>query len=279
MDDDAEDDDVLPLLTPWHVAYIPSLLDPAGDVWDSFRLVEAVYLLKALSLVSTGSQDGSLSVSMHPLVHAWARDRQDDGEQHQHWLQMGCVMAFAWNEGAYWQAHGRQLQSHIEELTAWEVAKMFAAESPTFVARVLVSCGWLLHAMRADAKLFILTERIFIHLKLDRLKIERPWMGIYDLAARNLLNYGKVKEAVALLENMAKIREQSLAEDHPDRLASEDSLAIYLWELGSHKASLGMMARVVELQRKVLDEGHPYRERSEDWLDYFEHKMAELEPD
>jgi len=35
--------------------------------WDSFRLMEAVHVLKAFALVSTDMLDGQVSVSMHPL--------------------------------------------------------------------------------------------------------------------------------------------------------------------------------------------------------------------
>jgi hypothetical protein len=192
MDNNDEDDEVL-LLTPWHVAHVPLLLNAVSDTWDSFRLVEAVSLLKAFSLVSTDTYNGSLSVSMHPLVHAWARDRQDDAEQHQHWLQMGCVLALAYSEGS-WQAHRRQLQSHIEALTAWEVGTMFGAEPPMLVTHVLVNCGWLLNEMRADAKLFMLMMTIFTRLGLDWAKVEQSWIGIYNLLTRNLVHHGKIKE-------------------------------------------------------------------------------------
>jgi hypothetical protein len=36
---------------------------------------------------------------------------------------------------------------------------------------------------------------------------------------------GQVKEAVSLLEQVVKIRQQTLAEDHPDRLTSQHELA------------------------------------------------------
>ena len=258
LEDDAEDDEVL-LLTPWHVAHIPSLLDPASDVWDSFRLVESVSLLKAFSLVSTDSHDGVLSVSMHPLVHAWARDRQDDEEQHQHWLQMGCVVALTRGEEALWRARGRQLQSHIDALTVWDVDKMFGVESRILVARVLVNCGWVLHDLRADAKLFLLLTKIFARLGLDRLKVDRLWIGVYYLAARNLVKHGKIKEAVALLEQIVTTEEQSLAADHPDRLTSQHTLAGAYRANGQVKEAVALLEQVVTIEEQSLAADHPDR--------------------
>ena len=258
MDDDADDDKVL-LLTPYHVAHLPSLVQAAGVAWDPFPLVEAVNLLKAFSLVSTDTHDGYLSVSMHPLVHAWARDRQNEDEQHTLWLQMGCLIALARDEEILWRKHERLLQSHVEKLTGWEIDKMFAAEAPMLVTRVLVNCGWLLCQMRSDAKLFILLKKVFGHLKLDWLSVAPRWVGLYDLAGRNLLNYGKIKEAVVLLEQVVKIQEQTLAEDHPSRLASQHTLAGAYKANGQVKEAVVLLEQVVKIEEQTLAEDHPSR--------------------
>ena len=72
----AEDNDVSYLNT-WHVAQLLPLLEADGEAWDSFRLVEAVRLLEAYSLVVVSAAGDTMSVSMHALTHAWAKDRQD----------------------------------------------------------------------------------------------------------------------------------------------------------------------------------------------------------
>jgi hypothetical protein len=71
------------------------LMQIDADAWDSFRLIEAIHLLQAFSLVSTDTHSGYLSVSMHPLIHAWARDRQDADRQHHSWLTAGCLAAMS----------------------------------------------------------------------------------------------------------------------------------------------------------------------------------------
>jgi hypothetical protein len=69
-------------LSPWHVSRLLPLIQADASAWNSFRLIEAISLLKAFSLVSTDTHSGFLSVSIHPLIHAWARDRQEKTEQH-----------------------------------------------------------------------------------------------------------------------------------------------------------------------------------------------------
>jgi tetratricopeptide (TPR) repeat protein len=172
---------------------------------------------------------------------------------------MGCLIALAGAEGALWRKHARQLQSHVEALAAWKVDKMFAAEPPVLVTRVLVKCGWMLHQMRSDAKLFMLMKKIFTCLGLERANVERPWMGVYDLAVRNLVNHGKVKVAIPLMEKVVKIREQSLAEDHPARLASQHALAGAYRANGQVKEAAALLEKVVKIEEQSLAEDHPSR--------------------
>ena len=79
--------------------------------------------------------------------------------------------------------------------------------------------------MRDNAELFVLMYSFFDHLGLDRHTVDRQRLPVYELTARNLVKYGKVREATSLLEQMFTIQEQTLAEDHPSRLASPHALA------------------------------------------------------
>jgi hypothetical protein len=83
---------------------------------------------------------------------------------------------------------------------------------------------------------------------------------------------------VSLLEQVVKIRQQTLAEDHPDRLTSQQVLAIMYWDLGRRKAAHDMMKHVIRKCRQVLDEYHPARTGSEAWLEHFEREMGNMQP-
>ena len=80
----------------------------------------------------------------------------------------------------------------------------------------------------------------------------------------------QVKEAVQLLEKVVQIREQSLPENYPSRLASQHVLATILWELGWHIEALQIMGHVVEINKRLLNRDHPDRMASEEWLKIFE---------
>jgi tetratricopeptide (TPR) repeat protein len=252
------DDDAI-RLTPWHIAHLLPLLQTDANAWDSFRLIEAISLLKAFSLVSTDIHSGFLSVSMHPLTHAWARDRQVIPEQHESWVTTGCLVALSCADNVLWQRHGRQLQPHVQALTTWEISKMFASEPAIKITSILIKCGRLLYDMRDDAKVVVLMRSLLTHLGLDWQTVDRRWLEVYELTASNFINYGQVKKAVLLLEQVVKIREQTLAEDHPDRLASQHALAVAYKANRQVKEAVLLLEQVVKIEEQTLAEDHPDR--------------------
>jgi tetratricopeptide (TPR) repeat protein len=255
-DNDDNDDKDAFRLTPWHVSRLPSFMQAGADAWDSFRLIEAVHLCKAFALVSTDSQDGSVSVSTHPLIHAWARDQADAREQHEAWVSTGCLMAVSCSDGELWRQRGRQLQSHVQALTLWDSSRMFGSEPAIKITSILVKCGWLLYNMRDDARVFVLMNKLLAHLGLNGQTVKERWLTVYDLTARNLINYGKFKEAVSLLEQMVKIQEKTLTEDHPSRLASQYELAGAYQANGQAKQALSILEQVVKIRKQTLAEDH-----------------------
>ena len=260
------DDGALPRLTPWHVTHLPSLIPTGPKMWDNFRLVEAVDLLKAFSLVSTDNYDVYPSVSMHGLVHAWARDRQNTSEQHVAWLGAGTLVALSADEDLFWTRQARQLQSHLQAVTSWEMSTIFGSEPPQMIVYALTRCGWLLRKMRDDAILFALLQRLFTHLDLDRLTVDTNWLALYELSAINLFDYGKIKEAVAVLEELVRIKTQTLAEDHPDILLSQHQLAGAYYLNGQVKKAVAVLEELVRIKTQVLAEDRPSRLASQHQL-------------
>jgi tetratricopeptide (TPR) repeat protein len=72
-------------------------------------------------------------------------------------------------------------------------------------------------------------------------------------------NAGQVKEAVLLLEQIVTIKEQTLAEDHPNRLASQHELAGAYQANGEVKEAVSLLEQVVQIQEQTLTEDHPDR--------------------
>ena len=246
-------------LTSWHVSQLPVFQEATTDVWDSFRLTEAVWLLKAFSLVSTDTYDGFLSLSMHPLTNAWARDRLDRTAQHNAWLTTGCLVAISGTDQLLWRKHGRQLQPHLEALTLWDISKVSMSQPLTKITAIVTQCGWLLYRMRADTKLLTLVSGLMKHLTLNPLIVNAEWLPVYDLSSRNLVDCGHTRKAISLLGQVVQIREQTLAEDHPDRLASQHELAGAYQANGQVKEAVSLLEQVVQIKEQTLAEDHPSR--------------------
>ena len=246
-------------LRRWHVSRLPSFLQAGADTWDSFRLVEAVQLLKAFSLVMIDDYDGCLHISTHPLVHAWARDRQSEATQHESWLTAGCLVAISSLDDDLWWREAWQLQPHLQAVTGWEMAVMFAQESVMMIACVVIKCGWLMNDMRDDTVLFLLMQRLFAHLSLKQSIVDPKWLPVYELMARNLYNHGKVELAVTVLEEVVQIREQTLAKEHPSRLASQHVLAIAYEANEQVEKAVTVLEEVVRIEEQTLAKEHPDR--------------------
>ncbi|OOO06635.1 NB-ARC domain protein [Aspergillus oryzae] len=89
-----------------------------------------------------------------------------------------------------------------------------------------------------------------------------PEARLHTLAIAYQAN-GQIKEALKLLEHVVAIRTEVLAEDHPDRLASQHVLAIAYQANGQIKEAVKLLEHVVAIESEVLAEDHPDRLLSE----------------
>ncbi|KAJ5758510.1 hypothetical protein N7520_005666 [Penicillium odoratum] len=80
-----------------------------------------------------------------------------------------------------------------------------------------------------------------------------------DKIGKCLLQDGRIKEGVEVLQSVAAIREKILVEDHPDRLASQHALASAYEVNGQVKEAVALLKHVVAIREKILAEDHPDR--------------------
>ena len=247
-------------LAPWHVTRLPPLISVRSSEWNSFRLVEAINLLKSFSLVSIDrDHTASLSVSMHPLVHAWATDRLNAKEQHESWVIAGSLVALFRTGSVLWQKYQRQLQPHVHALTSRETSQMFSMQPSVMIVRILMCLGLQLYKLRDDIKLFNLMDGLLSHLGLDRITVDPKWLELYDLRARNLKDYGRSEEAVTLMNQVVKIKALMLTEDDKSLLDSQHVLAMAYQANGQVQEAVTVMEHVVKIHEQTLAEDHDSR--------------------
>ena len=257
--DNAGDTDDTLNMTAWHDSRLLLLMQVGDRQWDPHRLIEAVDLLESFSLVSKDNHSGFLSVSMHPLVHAWARDRQDSTEQNTSWITSGCIIAMSREDGDFWLQHSRQLRPHLHALVAFETSKLFVCCPAKKVTVILLQCGWLLYDMKDSALVDSLMQGLFSELGLNMHTMKGEWLNIYDLTARNLRQYGKPSRAVLLLDQIVRFREERLPAYDNDLLTSQHELASAYVTNGRIQEAMALLEKVVKIQEETLGEDHPRR--------------------
>ena len=79
---------------------------------------------------------------------------------------------------------------------------------------------------------------------------------------------GRITETVGIFLILASIQKQTLAETHPDRLASQHELARAYVANGQVQEAIEILEHVVAIQKQTLAETHPSRLRSQHVLAY-----------
>jgi hypothetical protein len=85
--------------------------------------------------------------------------------------------------------------------------------------------------MRRDSTLGHLLREIFVEVGEDTEELSKEFLPLYELQTRSLYNLGRQKEAVALLEQVVKIKRLEFHKGHPSRIVSEDALSYFAHQI------------------------------------------------
>ena len=248
-------------LTLWHVSKLPELLQVDAPEWDPFRLLEAMYLLKAFSLVTIETGNGDLNVSSHPLIHAWARDRQNGTEQHRGWLTSACLLITPDANHSYWLRQQRRLQPHVQALASWPMPIVFAQEPPELVVDIVLDCVYRLRRMDTNQASLSLMQKVCAHLGLDAMTVDGRWRWLYAWMADTLLKCDQPTEAVKVFEQILHFDEQTKSDDQPTPLRLQHRLAMAYDCIGKFQKALEILEDVVNTREQEF-EGNDLQ-----WLD------------
>ncbi|TVY51960.1 hypothetical protein LSUE1_G010381, partial [Lachnellula suecica] len=241
-----------------HIERLPGFIIAEGEKWDPFRLNEASSELVSLSLATRHDINSSIGLSMHPLTHAWAKDRQDLQQQKEAWVTTGCILALSRTDSTMWEDQERRLLPHVQTYLDIRI-QIAPAAFKALILPILLKCGWALLAMRQDSRLSQLLNDIFVKLSKDYNKASKEFLLLYKLQARSLSDMGKSQMAVNLFEQVVEIEATTLAETHPHRLASQHNLASAYQANGQVTQAIELLEQVVEIQATTLAETHPAR--------------------
>lgn len=238
-------------LSPWHKSHLPNFMrqDLFGDL-DMISLRNAQSLLASLSIIVLDVP--AHTTSMHPVTHMWARDRLEMEENSTNtWLGALAVLCCSIEDPYEQEASWLQLQPHIELIKRPSPGD-YLHSNQFHLHQSLYRLSWVLHLLRADKAVIEMLQACFI-------EADQSWTkftygaSIEHLYGRCLLNCEDVKEATKTLEHLVNDRE-NLAEDHPDRLDSQHTLAMAYQDNGQIDKAIELLEHVVKIREKLVED-------------------------
>jgi tetratricopeptide (TPR) repeat protein len=234
--------------------YIAS--EDGASEWDPTVLREAAALLASFSLIKLDLIHHSMSI--HPLVHAWARDRLSEDSRHHYQVAAAYTLSSAISLTflASDYRFRRMLVPHIDScLESGCSAILRYSDEDQFemaekIALAFEENGRLRESME-------LREKI-LEGRLTTLGNEHPvTLRMMVNLARSYSGLGRYQRAMELLEQALEEWQRSLGSEHPDTLRTMISLANGYNDLGCQHEAMDLREKTLEATQRTLGSEHP----------------------
>ena len=224
--------------------------------WNKFIFKEGIQLLISFCFISLGSHDGEYAV--HPLIHAWCRDRMTSKEKKEFCLMAYVMLAcslhtdikqqpFSFRRGLV--THVKANIQHNRMLKQDMVDSYFDDASEKFV-----------HIFReqGDSK-----EAEILAMKI--VDVRRKILGknhqstIWAVAClcRIYMDLGKYAEAERLQKQCLDTRIKLFGEEHQDTITAMSDLGHISGNMGKYRDAEELKTKVLDAKIKVLGKDHP----------------------
>lgn len=245
------------------IHHITRLPDYAQQKWSSLQdhlpWRKACSVLESLSIITLRDDDeGSKAVSVHPLVHVWAKERQDRQTRCRAWQSAATILALSCQGWYDYCSFFTFLQPHVRACVNHEINDYTQHMSDMEAAQILFQLAYVPYIMRDDLWFTSLVQRIRLRLQ-DRFGAnEKTTLQIKIFTGRVCLQQGKYGEAIDNFKEVVEGRSRAMDENHPDRLASQRELAIAYQRNGQIGQAMTLLKHIIKVEEK-LAEDHPKR--------------------
>jgi tetratricopeptide (TPR) repeat protein len=249
----------LDVLNRWHVTRLPSFIRGEDDKWCASLTNDAIDLLSSLSLIARTVHEDAKGLSMHPLVHAWARDRHNEDMRNTSWLAAGCVITLAARGTPVRTQADRTIMAHVQ---SWADEDIFQSmfnrllDKQRSILALVWSCSWTLVQMRDAKRLDKLSLAMLQAVMLDSTRPKSYSIPIYHLRAHSHLFNADWKLAMDLIEGVVKLRQKTIDEKHGNRLSAEHMLGVVYTRCGTAKDAIVLLEHVVTVKEKMFSPEH-----------------------
>jgi tetratricopeptide (TPR) repeat protein len=252
-----------------HVSRLPGLIGTQLMEWNDYRLKKASAILASLSLVTRHHFEEDDGISMHPLAHAWARDRLGPMQQKQTWVSTACLFALARAKSTIWQVHEQKLLPHIQSFFSLDHEVVLSYGPQRMMLPLLLHCGWVIIAVRDYKRLQSLLEVIYRELGITPWNIPEKHFSLCMLASRAALHLRDTRLAIVLLEHINQVQKSTSKEMDPAWLMTQHDLARAYNDNGDVQKAMTMLEHLVKTYKMMPLEGESLA-----WLASTQYELA-----
>src|ERR1700722_6584926 len=222
--------------------------------WDPMTFKEGIQVLLGLSLVKKGESGRVYFV--HPLVHAWSRDRMAPEEQKlkcssaRGLLSKSITFEMASEDYAFRRTLLAHIQANCQHGTEVGIGKNYDGYEYTKFALVQYEAGYWKEAEELQVQVMETRKRTF--------GAEHPdTLTSMNNLASTYMNQGRLKDAEELQVQVMETRNRMFGAEHPDTLTSMGNLASTYRNQGKWKDAEELEVQVMETRKRILGTEHP----------------------
>jgi hypothetical protein len=224
--------------------------------WNNFIFKEGVRVLLSFSLIKLVSSKGIYT--MHPLIHAWGRDRMSSEDRQKYCLMayamLACSLPADFDEQPY--QFRRVLVTHLKAniqhsvMAKKETVGRYFADAYEKFGKLLREQGYSSEAEKFQIQLLFITSRT----------LGEDHQGTINVMAELAITYeslGKYADAEMLQIKVIDLANRYLGEEHQYTIMAMGNLANTYWGLGKYLAAEKLQIQVLDIRNRLLGEEHP----------------------
>ena len=217
--------------------------------WNTLAFLDHTNQLLSYSLINLDTE--SQTYTIHPLVHAWARDRATAEERAEARMCALQIQALAVGDGKLETAESlslrRSLLPHVDVCRTADLQPDIAAQLHyVYIATGRWNAAEDLLTLVLDARQALLGDG------------HQDTVCVMVQLVRTYYEQGRWKEAEKLGLQVMEVAWKVLGEEHPDTLENMANLANGYCRQGRLKKAEELQLRVMEVTRRVLGDEHPH---------------------
>ena len=243
-------------LSASHTARLPDYVQGWTGVQDRIRWRQACTVLENLSIITVNKNDDCFAISLHSLIHAWAKTRQERQSQCRAWQAAATIVALSCEGYCNYQRFFTAVHAHVRACVNPEIEDFTRTLSDMEAAQIYIQFAYILYTTRDERSLHPLIERMRLRLQDSFENDHEVAIEIKTFTGRMYIEQKKHSEAVAVFQDIMETRSRVLPEDNSMRLASQHNLADAYSSNRQFDKAVQLFEHVVKIQER-LPPNHP----------------------